>query len=462
LKKQNKAFTIIELIVVMAIIGVLVLLAMPKFMGYTQRAHLTEIKSNIKQIENASERYYMTNQDWPRLSDTPYTSAQVETFAQEIKDKTGQIVPLETDGKYYEISYDNLQEYVQKPKDGIHYILQNPVGEVFYLDKLTQLGENALEQTETVVNNEPLPIQAVVPAGWIGIYTLDDLNNMRNNLIGKYILMNNLDFKDDNDYANISNKTIWETGLGWNSVGIYNTTSKFEGIFDGNGLKIDNLYIKRPNRYLGLFGSTGTATIKNLTMTNAYVSSTDIDSSDGILIGYALGTTISNIKTTGQVVGTSDRQSEGGIVGNLSKTSVMNQCVSGANVSGPNNLAGSLVGYLSDYSTINNSYAYGNVTSTTNAGGLVGAINRGYVNYSYSIGNTTGAGKGGLSSYTFMGSTASSYWDKELSGILTSASGTGKTTVQMKQRSTYSGWDFTNIWVIDESKDYPRLIWESK
>jgi len=142
--KNKNAFTLIELIVVMAIIGILVLLAMPKFMGYTEKARLTQFKADTKQLENASERYYIDKNDWPRLSDTPYTADQVTGFATKIKDKTGQIVTLDASGSYYDISYDKLQPYVQKPKNNIDYIIQNPVGEIFYLEGLTTTGQGRL------------------------------------------------------------------------------------------------------------------------------------------------------------------------------------------------------------------------------------------------------------------------------------------------------------------------------
>ena len=35
--------------------------------------------------------------------------------------------------------------------------------------------------------------QTTVPDGYIGIYTAEDLYNIRNNLSGKYILMNDID-----------------------------------------------------------------------------------------------------------------------------------------------------------------------------------------------------------------------------------------------------------------------------
>ena len=154
--KNNKAFTLIELIVVIAVIGILVLLAMPKFMGYTQKARLTEIKSNTKQLENASERYYIETQDWPRLSDIAYTAVQIEDFTQQIKDKTGQIVTLDPDGNYYDVDYSKLINYVQKPKDSISYIIQNPVGEIYYLDGLNEEGKNRIKSTNVVT-----PIQTI-------------------------------------------------------------------------------------------------------------------------------------------------------------------------------------------------------------------------------------------------------------------------------------------------------------
>ncbi|NMA86823.1 MAG: type II secretion system protein [Tissierellia bacterium] len=55
LKRNKKGFTLIELIVVMAIIGILVMLAMPKFMGYTEKAKLTKIQNDIKVAENKVE-----------------------------------------------------------------------------------------------------------------------------------------------------------------------------------------------------------------------------------------------------------------------------------------------------------------------------------------------------------------------------------------------------------------------
>jgi len=139
--KNKKGFTLIELIVVMAVICILVLIAAPKFMGHTKEAKFTKLISNTKQLENASERYYMDKNDWPRFSDIPYTSAQITAFAQKVYDTTGKEANLDPLGNYYDVDYSKLSKYIHIPDDKMDYIIQNPVGNVYALENLTNNGE---------------------------------------------------------------------------------------------------------------------------------------------------------------------------------------------------------------------------------------------------------------------------------------------------------------------------------
>ncbi len=67
-----------------------------------------------------------------------------------------------------------------------------------------------------------------VPEGWVGIYTVEDLDNIRNDLDGKYILMNDLTFAEDADpFAPIGSRE-----------------TPFVGQLDGNGHVIRGLVIE--------------------------------------------------------------------------------------------------------------------------------------------------------------------------------------------------------------------------
>lgn len=69
---NNKAFTLIKLIAVIAIFGVLVLLAAPKFLGYTNDAKLAQIKNDVGGSDK-EENIYVANDDdfeWVDSTDT--------------------------------------------------------------------------------------------------------------------------------------------------------------------------------------------------------------------------------------------------------------------------------------------------------------------------------------------------------------------------------------------------------
>jgi hypothetical protein len=126
-------------------------------------------------------------------------------------------------------------------------------------------------------------------------------------------------------------------------------------------------------------------------------------------------------------------------------------------VRGANDVGG-LVGYHYDnYPEIADCYSRSSVSGSSDVGGLVGYMAYSRVYRSYSSGAVSGTSNvGGFLGYASTASTvADCYWDIGTSGRESSAGGTGRTTVQMKQQATFSTWNFTTIWDIEEDVSYP-------
>ena len=63
---NEKGFTLIELMIVIAIIGILAAIAIPNFVSYRQRSYNSAAQSDLKNAITAQEAYYV---DWSTYSD---------------------------------------------------------------------------------------------------------------------------------------------------------------------------------------------------------------------------------------------------------------------------------------------------------------------------------------------------------------------------------------------------------
>jgi hypothetical protein len=204
----------------------------------------------------------------------------------------------------------------------------------------------------------------------------------------------------------------------------------------------------------------------------------------GGLIGQNSGRVKNNV-SSGKVIGL---RYVGGLIG-LSEENIIKSNYSDVTVTGSDYIGG-LVGRSK--SPIENSYALGDVFGLNYIGGLVGYNDLNHIINSYSNNNVTGRNYlGGFVGYNFLGAIKNCYSTGEIkslsekdekgaflgfdyykSGVIENSYydlekceiydeyAIGKSSIEMKKKETFVGWDFETIWDIVENETYPFFKYE--
>ena len=273
------------------------------------------------------------------------------------------------------------------------------------------------ETDEGNVNLGDISVKVNVIPQYIRIYTKEDLNKVRNNLSGSYLLMNDIEFTEE-DF--LEGGAFYNDGFGWIPVGAV-FSNPFKGEFNGNGHTVSGLKVNKAYyNYCGLFGvSRGLITslrIKDATIdgrTGINMSSTasapdvngNIDYEDknvwtepddsiteeslegydrtgkstanaGIICGFNLGA-VKNCFASGDIYSNS---SAGGVTGRnngvISGCAVKVKIMEGA-------VAGGIAGVTSSYSSVTDCVSEGNIEASL-SGGILGQLS-GTVSRVYSL-----------------------------------------------------------------------------
>lgn len=258
----------------------------------------------------------------------------------------------------------------------------------------------------------------------------------------------------------------------------------FNGVFDGNNKVISNLSVSAPGQ-AGLFRAVAYGEVKDLTIVNANIEGT---SAGGLAATIANTAEVNNVDVIDSTIITTSNGA-GGLTGTLID-STMIKCRSVNNeIYGPGRIGG-LIGETSSQSVIEECLSSSRVEGSGTVGGLIGISFSAYIIHCYAEGDIVSAIGGGLigamgtvqdppqiiycyANMTFSddvkyglagerSSTISSYFNNDKANIITGPFTVtqARTTSEMKQKSTFVGWDFENVWYLDEGNDFPRLKYE--
>jgi hypothetical protein len=219
------------------------------------------------------------------------------------------------------------------------------------------------------------------------------------------------------------------SGIRWAGAPI----AAFNGTLNGAGFVISHLTLQ-VQRTAGLFGNLyPNAIVMNLGMADANVVGGHHARNLGLLVGSNYGGSVTRCYATGRLSGGRQSFALGGLIG--SNQGSITDCYASTNVSCDEKSSGigGLLGVTSG--SVERSYASGAIAvpdPNGACGGFIGVSWKATVGNCYFLALSDGGGP-----------------DNNLGSPLTN--------VEMKQRASFSGWDFEQIWIINEGKDYPHL-----
>jgi general secretion pathway protein G len=99
---RQKGFTLVEMLLVMAIIGILIFILLPNVVGVTTKAKTRQVQGDLRLVQAALGEYYI------KYNDFPVVGAGWEQYLLDLRPRIidkSPVDPFSPDGKVYEYDY---------------------------------------------------------------------------------------------------------------------------------------------------------------------------------------------------------------------------------------------------------------------------------------------------------------------------------------------------------------------
>ncbi|EMT5981320.1 pilin, partial [Neisseria gonorrhoeae] len=127
----QKGFTLIELMIVIAIVGILAAVALPAYQDYTARAQVSEAILLAEGQKSAVTEYYLNNGKWPK-DNTSAGVASASTikgkYVKEVKVENGVVTAtMNSSGVNKEIQGKKLSLWAKRQDGSVKWFCGQPV-----------------------------------------------------------------------------------------------------------------------------------------------------------------------------------------------------------------------------------------------------------------------------------------------------------------------------------------------
>ncbi|EPI6222612.1 pilin [Neisseria gonorrhoeae] len=154
----QKGFTLIELMIVIAIVGILAAVALPAYQDYTARAQVSEAILLAEGQKSAVTEYYLNNGEWPEDNDkagVASASKIIGKYVKEVKVEKGVVTAqMKPDGVNKEIQGKKLSLWAKRQDGSVKWFCGQPVTRA---NKANDTVADATGKDNEKINTKHLP-----------------------------------------------------------------------------------------------------------------------------------------------------------------------------------------------------------------------------------------------------------------------------------------------------------------